>query len=371
MTSSFWNGRRVFITGHTGFMGGWLSERMSALGAEVTGYALPAPTDPSFFEATRLWQRVPTVTADIRDLDRLSAIMASTGAEIVFHLAAQPLVRRAHTEPIETFSTNTMGTINVLESIRRSGKVAAAVIVTTDKVYDNQEWPWGYRETDTLGGREPYGVSKACAELAVEAYARSYFGDNRTGPGIATVRAGNIIGGGDWAADRLVPDAVRAFFSGSPLEIRNPDAIRPWQHVLEPVTGMISLAERLAEAPHKFNGGWNFGPEEHNCKPVAWVADRLAAAFGDHAFWTATGGAGPYEAKLLTLSSAKAKSQLGWQTYWNAEEAIGYTAEWYQAFREAVDMAAFTEFQINSYAKGMNRGKQNSTKAPVQGRAVA
>jgi CDP-glucose 4,6-dehydratase len=222
-----------------------------------------------------------------------------------------------------------------------------------------------------LGGREPYGVSKACAELAVEAYARSYFGDSRSGPGIATIRAGNIVGGGDWAADRLVPDAVRAFFSGSPLEIRNPDAIRPWQHVLEPVTGMISLAERLAEAPHKVNGGWNFGPEEENCKPVAWVADRLAAAFGDHAFWAATGDAGPYEAKLLTLSSAKAKSQLGWQNYWSAEDAVVRSAEWYQAYREGVDMAAFTEFQINSYVKGMNRGKQHSTKVPAQGRAVA
>jgi CDP-glucose 4,6-dehydratase len=371
MTASFWTGRRVFVTGHTGFMGGWLCERLAGLGAEVTGYALPAPTDPSFFEATSLWRRVPTVTADIRDLDRLAAIMASTNAEIVFHLAAQPIVRRAHAEPIETFSTNTMGTVNVLEAIRRSGKVAAAVIVTTDKVYENQEWPWGYRETDTLGGREPYGVSKACAELAVEAYLRSYFNDSRRAPGIATVRAGNVIGGGDWAADRLIPDAVRAHFGGRPFAIRNPEAIRPWQHVLEPVTGMISLAERLVEAPQKANGGWNFGPDECNCKTVAWVADRVVAAFGKGAAWTAEGDAGPYEAKLLALSSAKAKSELGWQTCWGADEAIVHSVEWYRAFREGVDMAAFTEFQISSYVKGMNRGKQHSTKASVQGRAVA
>jgi CDP-glucose 4,6-dehydratase len=371
MTASFWKGRRVFVTGHTGFMGGWLSERLVSLGAEVTGYALEAPTDPSFFEATNLRQRVPTVTADIRDLDRLSAILNSTRAEIVFHLAAQPLVRRAHAEPIETFSTNTMGTVNVLEAVRRSEHVSAAVIVTTDKVYENQEWPWGYRETDTIGGREPYGVSKACAELAVDSYVRSYFDGGRTGPGVATIRAGNIIGGGDWAEDRLIPDAVRAFSGGHPLVIRNPDAVRPWQHVLEPVAGMIRLAERLAGSPEQVTGGWNFGPEEADSKTVAWIADRLVAAWGDDAAWTETGETGPHEAKLLTLSSAKAKSQLGWQTCWGAEDAIARTAEWYQAFHEGVDMAAFTQFQITSYLKGMNRGKQHRPKIALQERAVA
>lgn len=371
MTPSFWNGRRVFVTGHTGFMGGWLSERLVSLGAEVTGYALPPPTDPSFFEATNLWQRVPTVTADIRDLDRLSAIMSSTRAEIVFHLAAQPLVRRAHAEPIETFSTNTMGTVNVLEAVRRSGQVSAAVIVTTDKVYENREWPWGYRETDTIGGCEPYGVSKACAELAVESYVQSYFDGGRAGPGIATVRAGNIIGGGDWARDRLIPDAIRAFASGNPLVIRNPDAVRPWQHVLEPVTGFIRLAERLVESPEQVNGGWNFGPEENDSKTVAWVADRLTAAWGIDAGWTTTRDSGPHEAKILTLSSAKAKSQLGWRTCWGAEDAICRTAEWYQAFHEGVDMSAFTQFQITSYLKRKNRGKQRRSKTALQGRAVA
>ncbi len=369
--SSFWKGRRVFVTGHTGFMGGWLSERLVSLGAEVTGYALPAPTDPSYFDATNLWQRVPTVTADIRDLDRLSAIMSSTRAEIVFHLAAQPLVRRAHADPIETFSTNTMGTVNVLEALRRSGLVAAAVIVTTDKVYENKEWPWGYRETDALGGREPYGVSKACAELAVESYVRSYFNVGGAGPGIATVRAGNIIGGGDWGRDRLIPDAIKAFAGGNPLGIRNPDAVRPWQHVLEPVAGMIRLAQRLAESPGKVSGSWNFGPEDNDSKTVEWVADRLVDAWGTDARWTATGESGPYEAKFLTLSSAKAKSELGWQTYWGAEDAIRRTVEWYRAFHEGVDMAAFTQFQITSYLKGMNRGDQQRSKIKLQGRAVA
>ncbi|MDX1486364.1 MAG: CDP-glucose 4,6-dehydratase, partial [Alphaproteobacteria bacterium] len=279
MTSSFWNGRRVFVTGHTGFMGGWLSERLVSLGAQVTGYALPAPTEPSFFEATSLWQRVPTVTADIRDLERLTAIMASTRPEIVFHLAAQPLVRQAYAAPIETFSTNTMGTVNVLEAMRRAGGVAASVIVTTDKVYENHEWSWGYRESDPLGGREPYGVSKACAELAVEAYVRSYFLQDGAGPAMATVRAGNIIGGGDGAADRLIPDAVRAFSEGRPLLIRNPDAVRPWQHVLEPVTGMITLAERLVQTPDSAAGSWNFGPEESDSRTVSWVADKLVDAW--------------------------------------------------------------------------------------------
>lgn len=352
-------------------MGGWLCEYLLSLGAQVTGYALPAPTSPSLFVASGLEKRVPTVTADIRDLDRLSAIMESVKPDVVFHLAAQPLVRTAFAEPVETFETNLMGTINVMEAIRRTDSVSTAIIMTTDKVYENREWHWGYRETDRLGGREPYGLSKACAEFAVQSYVGSYFGGANSGPGVATVRAGNIIGGGDWAADRIVPDAMRAFSEARKLEIRNPDAVRPWQHVMEPVAGMSILAERLASDGDACGGGWNFGPEENAGQTVSWLADHLVAAWGNKAAWEQTGETGPHEAKFLTLSSAKAKAELDWQCKWSAEEAIAHTVEWYRAFYEGVDMAAFTQFQINAYVKGDESGEQCRSEIESRGRAVA
>ena len=255
----FWSGKRVFVTGHTGFMGGWLCVSLLRMGAVVHGYALPAPSRPSFHDALNLDTAVDSTIADVRDLDRLNAALQRSKADIVFHLAAQPLVRQAFAEPVDTYATNVMGTVHMLEAMRRADAVQAAVIVTTDKVYDNLERPWGYREADMLGGREAYGSSKACAELVVDTFRRSYF-DGAGAPGIATVRAGNIIGGGDWAADRLIPDAVRAFSAGRTLEIRYPDAVRPWQHVLDPVHGFMMLAERLAEKPTDWSSAWNFGP---------------------------------------------------------------------------------------------------------------
>lgn len=354
MSNSFWRGRRVFVTGHTGFMGGWLCERLIGLGAEVTGYALPPPTEPNLFQATGLAGRMVSIPGDVRDADGLTHALTGARAEVVFHLAAQPLVRRAHREPVPTFSTNVMGVVNILEAMRVLDTVASAIVVTTDKVYENREWTWGYRENDMIGGFEPYGVSKACAEMAVEAYRSSYF--HAGGPAVATVRAGNIIGGGDWAEDRLVPDAARAFAAGKTLSIRNPGAIRPWQHVLDPVTGMMELARNLAEpsraADADWAGSWNLGPAEEDSRPVAWMADRLAAAWGPGARWTAMEDAGPHEARLLTLSSAKARSLLGWECRWRAEQAVMRAAAWYRAFYDGADMAAMTRDQINAYVQG-------------------
>ncbi len=369
MNRDLWHGRRVFVTGHTGFMGGWLAERLVGLGADVTGYALAPPTDPCLFETIGLESRVNHVTGDVRDAEALANVLRGARAEIVFHLAAQPLVRRAHRDPLETFSTNVMGTVNLLDAVRRSGTVAAVVVVTTDKVYENREWPWGYRESDALGGHEPYGVSKACAELAVEAYVRSYFG--ASGPGVATVRAGNIIGGGDWAEDRLVPDAIRAFSGRMPLTVRHPEAVRPWQHVLEPVSGMLMLAGGLAEGRRDLAGAWNFGPGEDDAKPVAWLADRLTSTWGTGASWRIEPDAGPYEANLLTLASAKARTGLGWTCRWDAGAAVTRATEWYRSFYQGADMADLTRQQINDYVEGDSRGKFQRKADQKHKRAVA
>jgi CDP-glucose 4,6-dehydratase len=358
VTSRFWQGRRVFVTGHTGFMGGWLCAWLARLGAEVHGYALAAPSKPSFFEATGLARDLSSTIADVRDLSALSAAMRRARPDVVMHLAAQPLVRAAAADPVGTYATNVMGTVHVLEAMRGCPTARAAVIVTTDKVYDNKEWDWGYRETDALGGREPYGNSKACAELVVEAFRRSYFA-SAAAPGIATVRAGNIIGGGDWAADRLVPDAVRAFAHGRALEIRHPGAVRPWQHVLEPVRGFLMLAEKLCDEPSAFSAGWNFGPAEADSQPVGWMADRLVEAWnaqpggpdGPPAAWRHIPAAGPHEATLLTLSSARAERAFGWQTHWTAATAIRRTVEWYRAFYAGDDARETTQRQIATYEK--------------------
>ncbi len=375
VNDGFWSGRRVFITGHTGFMGGWLSLSLARLGAEVHGYALAAPTNPSFFETTSLDADIVSTVADVRDFERLATALGTAKPEIVLHLAAQPLVRRAFANPVETYGTNVMGTVNLLEALRLTEGVRAAVIVTTDKVYENREWAWGYRESDTLGGREPYGNSKACAELIVSAFCRSYFSDRggsdrRGKPGIATVRAGNIIGGGDWGEDRLVPDAMRAFANGETLNIRNPGAVRPWQHVLDPLRGFLNLAERLWDDPPRWTGAWNFGPDEEDARTVACIADKMTALWGNGARWQPVEGEGPYEARILTLSSVKAHAELGWRPTWNLHQAIARAVAWYRAFHGGGDMRDVTLAQINAFEKDAKSAEKHG-KTATHGARVA
>jgi CDP-glucose 4,6-dehydratase len=352
----FWRDRRVFITGHTGFMGGWLSLWLDRLGANVAGYALAPPTQPSFFEATGLDQRISSTIADIRDQDRLTATLNNFAPDIVMHLAAQPLVGKAHADPAETFAVNTMGTVNLMQAIRTTPSVQTALIVTTDKVYENREWSWGYRESDTLGGHEPYGASKACAEFVVDAFRHSYFTADRT-LGIATIRAGNIIGGGDWAANRLVPDAIQAFAKGEELVLRHPDAVRPWQHVLEPVRGYLILSQKLSAAPQQYTGPWNFGPPDSDADTVAEIADELVRLWGKSATWRHEAPPGdaatPKESRLLTVDSAKARSEIGWQPVWNLQRALSATVEWYRAHMDNRDMYTYSTRQIE-LAEGAN-----------------
>ena len=341
----FWRGKRVLVTGHTGFMGGWLTVLLNEVGARVTGYALEPPTTPSFFEAVGLRALLEEDSrADIRNLTKLSAAFRAHRPEIVFHLAAQPLVREAFRQPVETFDVNVMGTVNVLECAREAASVRSIVVVTTDKVYENLELDWEFRENDRLGGREPYGVSKACAELAVDAYRQSFLAPNNIG--VATVRAGNIIGGGDWAAERLVPDIVRAFSAGARLAIRNPAATRPWQHVLEPLHGCLILAEALFDEPVRFAGGWNFGAAREDQRPVSWIVEYCVRQWGEGARWKVDTGDQFYEAQRLGLTSSKAELQLGWKPVWRLETALDQTLDWYRAMIAGRNMLKHTRTQI-------------------------
>jgi CDP-glucose 4,6-dehydratase len=319
----------------------WLSH----LGADVTGYSLPPSTRPNFFDAVGLSEGISSITGDIRRLNLLSSAMRTVDPEFVFHFAAQPLVREAFAAPVETFSTNMMGTVNVLQAMRGCENVEAAIIFTTDKVYENTESGEDYREPDRLGGREPYGASKACSEIAVEAYRHSYFKDNFP---VATVRAGNIIGGGDWSADRIVPDAVRSFSAGRPLKIRNPDAVRPWQHALDPARGLLLLAEKMVSGS-PVSTSLNFGPAADNAVTVGSLVDTLTALWGNGATWAAEKSAdAPYEAKLLHLDSSLASSEIGWKTAWSLERALNATVDWYQGFLARNDMRALSLAQITA-----------------------
>ncbi len=354
-----WKGRRVFLTGHTGFKGSWLSLWLKRLGAEVTGYSLDAPTRPSLFELARVAEGLKSVIADIRDLPRLSREMAQAAPEVVFHMAAQPLVRQSYTDPVETYATNVLGTVHVLEAIRRTPSVRAAVIITTDKCYENREWAWGYREIDRLGGRDPYSNSKACAELVTQSFRDSFFAD---GSGmrvaVASARAGNVIGGGDWAADRLIPDFVRAIIEGRPVRIRHPEAVRPWQHVLDPLGGYLRLAERLLLEGQPWAQGWNFGPEDADARNVRWVLERCTRLWGEGARWESDAGNHPHEAGMLRLDISKARRELGWRPAWNIEQALEHTVAWYRAYVKGADVRAMSLAQIEEHetaAKAMEQ----------------
>lgn len=347
---SFWKNRRVFITGHTGFKGSWLSLLLNQLGAKVFGYSLEPNTTPNMFDALKIGDTVQSCFSDIRNLNALMKALQESKADVVLHLAAQPIVRRAFQDPIETLSINIMGTASLLEAARRCDAVRAVVIITSDKVYENNEWVWPYRETDPLGGKEAYGVSKACCELVTNVYRHSYFGSSEKHVALATVRAGNIMGGGDWAEARLVPDAIRAFSSGTTLAIRNPAAVRPWQHVLEPVKGYLMVAERLIAEPRTPLATLNFGPDQPDWKPVSFLANSLAECWGNSARWEQESSSTPYEAHLLTLDSSLAKQMLGWKPLWTLQSSINETVKWYQAYYSDHHVARVTSMQIEENA---------------------
>jgi CDP-glucose 4,6-dehydratase len=323
----FWAGKRVLVTGHTGFKGSWLSLWLSSLGARVSGYALAPATDPSLWPLLGIAGEVQTITADVRDLAAVNRALADVRPEIVFHLAAQSLVRASYQDPVGTYATNVMGTVHVLDAALRCPATQVVVVVTSDKCYENRESDQAYRETDPMGGRDPYSSSKGCAELVTAAYRNSFF-DKRAA--VASVRVGNVVGGGDWAPERLVPDLIRAAQRGDPASIRNPGATRPWQHVLEPLSGYLMLAERLSQDPAEFSGGWNFGPDEADAVPVGEVADAVVAQWGPPARWSAAPGLHPHEAHSLKLDSSKARAQLGWKPRLELRDALAWTVQWYK-----------------------------------------
>ncbi len=350
MNATFWQGKTVFVTGHTGFKGAWLSFWLSQMGAHVTGFSDRVPTNPSAFEALDLKSLVTDIRGDVRDLDALRKAMDAVSPEIVLHLAAQPLVIPGFNDPAGTYSANVMGTVNLLEAVRQNGKVKACVVVTSDKVYKNKEKKQGYMEGDTLGGDDPYAGSKACAELVVETFRNAFLRDITP---TATARAGNVIGGGDWAPYRLIPDVITALHENKPLEIRRPKAARPWQHVLEPLSGYLTLAEKLYTEGQKFAGAYNFGPRKTDCRPVGEVIDAVSRAWGGTPQITKAVSA-YHETSLLRLQTGKAAKELGWRPTWPLSTAIEKTAAWYKAYYGGEDMAKVTAEQIEKF--GLKKG---------------
>jgi CDP-glucose 4,6-dehydratase len=344
---AFWRGRRVLLTGHTGFKGSWLALWLQSMGARVHGLALPAPTSLALFEQARVGEGMDGIIGDIRDYEIVHAALRQASPEIVIHMAAQPLVRQSYRAPVETYATNVMGTVHVLEAARQVGGVRAIVNVTTDKCYENREWVWGYREDEPMGGHDPYSSSKGCAELVTSAYRRSYF--EQAGVALASARAGNVIGGGDWADERLVPDILRAFERGEPVVIRNPHAIRPWQHVLEPLSGYLLLAQKLCGEGQDWAQAWNFGPREADARPVQWIVEQLARRWGAGASWRRDPGEHPHEASYLKLDISKAGARLGWRPRWDLATALERIVAWHQAWRSGADMRALCLEQIDQY----------------------
>jgi CDP-glucose 4,6-dehydratase len=337
----FWRGRRVLVTGHTGFKGSWLALWLTAMGAEVTGLADAVPTTPSLFEAAGLGRDLHDVRADVRDAETVARVVSDARPEVVLHMAAQPLVRASFRAPRETYEINVMGTVNVLEAVRGTGGVRVVVNVTSDKCYENREWEWAYREDEPMGGHDPYSSSKGCSELVTSAWRRSFFSDPG-GPRLASARAGNVIGGGDWGEDRLIPDVMRAALAGRPVHVRNPGATRPWQHVLNPLSGYLLLAERLWEDPSAATA-WNFGPAEEEARPVSHILERLAVE------WEHDAGEHPHEARYLKVDSSRARAHLGWAPRWDLERALESIVEWYDAHRAGADLRAVSLAQLEAF----------------------
>lgn len=341
-----WRGRRVLLTGHTGFKGAWLALWLQSLGAEVLGLSRGMPTAPSLYELARVSEGMTDETSlDIRDADQVLAVARRWAPDAVLHLAAQPLVRRSFVDPRDTFEINVMGTVNVLEAVRATPSVSAAVIVTSDKCYENRGWEWGYREDEPMGGHDPYSASKGAVEIVVSSYRRSFFADR--GTAVATARAGNVVGGGDWASDRLIPDIIRAVASQRPLRVRNPNSVRPWQHVLNPLSGYLLLAQSLVEQP-ELAGGWNFGPPDDDAHPVSWIVDRMGRRWQGRLHWEIDPGPHPAEAAYLRLDSSRARLHLGWRPPVPFATALDSIVDWHEAHARGADMREVTLGQLDA-----------------------
>lgn len=349
VNTTFWKDKKVFLTGHTGFKGSWLSLWLQSMGAVVKGYSLAPPTGPSLFVVADVASNMESQIGDIRDLNQLKESMLLFNPDILIHMAAQPLVRLSYVEPVDTYTTNVIGTVNVLEAARTCPNLKAIVSVTTDKCYENKEWAWGYRENEPMGGHDPYSSSKGCAELVSAAYRTSFFNTNATAA-LATGRAGNVIGGGDWADDRLIPDILKAFENSKPVVVRNPLSTRPWQHVLEPLSGYLVLAENLYNHGQEHAGAWNFGPKDEDCKPVNWILDQMVKTWGAGASWELDQNNNPHEAGFLKLDCSKAKQKLHWEPKWNLEYTLTLIVNWHQAWADGKNMNELCLKEIKNYS---------------------
>ena len=349
---AFWQGKKVFLTGHTGFKGSWLALWLQSMGAQVQGFALTPPTTPALFNEARVGDGMHSVIGDIRDLQVITQAMTRFNPDVLIHMAAQPLVRLSYREPVETYATNVMGTVHVLEAARGCPNLRAIVNVTTDKCYENREWEWGYREDEPMGGHDPYSNSKGCVELVTSAYRSSFFNTPQT-PALASGRAGNVIGGGDWAEDRLIPDILRAFEKGQPVIVRNPQATRPWQNVLEPLSGYLVLAERLWNQGHECAQGWNFGPKDEDARPVEWILNHMVETWGSGADWRLEQAEQVHEANYLKLDISKARARLQWSPTWNLEITLSRIIKWHRAWLSGADIQAHCLEEINAYMAAM------------------
>ena len=351
MNQSFWKNKKILITGHTGFKGSWLTIWLKKLGADITGFSKSVPTNPSLFETVNIEKDIKSVVGNIKNYELLKETISKCEPEIIFHMAAQSLVIKSYSNPIETFSTNVMGTVNLLYAVKETKKPKVVINITSDKCYENNESLEGYREDDPMGGYDPYSSSKGCAELITKSFRKSFFSSNHENNiGLASVRAGNVIGGGDWAENRLIPDIISAIKNKENVKIRNPNAIRPWQHVLDPLNGYISLAEKVWDDQTKYSEGWNFGPEKNEAKPVSWVVEKFNELWKNKINWV-IGNNELHEANNLILNCQKAKSRLGWNSKMNTETALKWTIEWYTKYFEGKNMMKVTEEQIVEFQK--------------------